>query len=99
MSLTNEDLLAISEMLDKKLQPVNHRLDKLQPVNHRLDKLDNTLNTLKFKQDHLSEKLNGLELTVKYSDHNIRRDIRSLHEDVDTIVEILRIHDMIPLAK
>ncbi len=89
MSLTNEDLLAISEMLDKKLQPVNHRLDKL----------DNTLNTLKFKQDHLSEKLNGLELTVKYSDHNIRRDIRSLHEDVDTIVEILRIHDMIPLAK
>lgn len=89
MSLTNEDLLAISELLDKKLQPVNHRLDKL----------DNTLNTLKFKQDHLSEKLNGLELTVKYSDHNIRRDIRSLHEDVDTIVEILRIHDMIPLAK
>ncbi len=86
MSLTNEDLLAISELLDKKLQPVNHRLDKL----------DNTLNTLKFKQDHLSEKLNGLELTVKYSDHNIRRDIRSLHEDVDTIVEILRIHDMIP---
>ena len=89
MSLTNEDLLAISELLDKKLQPVNHRLDKL----------DNTLNTIKFKQDHLSEKLNGLELTVKYSDHNIRRDIRSLHEDVDTIVEILRIHDMIPLAK
>ena len=89
MSLTNEDLLAISEMLDKKLQPVNHRLDKL----------DNTLNNLKFKQDHLSEKLNELELTVKYSDHNIRRDIRSLHEDVDTIVEILRIHDMIPLAK
>lgn len=89
MSLTNEDLLAISELLDKKLQPVNHRLDKL----------DNTLNNLKFKQDHLSEKLNGLELTVKYSDHNIRRDIRSLHEDVDTIVEILRIHDMIPLAK
>ncbi len=96
MSLTNEDLLAISEMMDKKLQLINNRLDAM---GKRFDKVDDTLNTLKFKQEHMSEKLDGLELTVKYSDHNIRRDIRSVHEDVDTIVEILKIHDMIPIAK
>ena len=89
----NELLSAISDMMDKKLD------ERLKPINDRLDKVEDTLNTMKFKQNHMSEKLDGLELTVKYSDHNIRRDIRSLHEDVDTVVEILRIHDMIPIAK
>ncbi len=89
----NELLSAISNMMDKKLD------ERLKPINDRLDKVEDTLNTMKFKQNHISEKLDGLELTVKYSDHNIRRDIRSLHEDVDTVVEILRIHDMIPIAK
>ena len=89
----NELLSAISNMMDKKLD------ERLKPINDRLDKVEDTLNTMKFKQNHISEKLDGLELTVKYSDHNIRRDIKSLHEDVDTVVEILRIHDMIPIAK
>ena len=30
MSLTNEDLLALSKMMDKKLQPINDRLDKIE---------------------------------------------------------------------
>ena len=68
-------------------------------MNNRFDKVEDALNILKFMQAHMSENLDGLDLTVKYSDHNIRRDLKSLHEDVDTIVEILKIHDRIPLAK
>ncbi len=30
MSLTNEDLLALSNMMDQKLQPINDRLDKIE---------------------------------------------------------------------
>ena len=30
MSLTNEDLLALSKMMDQKLQPINDRLDKIE---------------------------------------------------------------------
>lgn len=30
MTLTNEDLLALSNMMDQKLQPINNRLDKIE---------------------------------------------------------------------
>ena len=30
MSLTNEDLSALSKMMDQKLQPINDRLDKIE---------------------------------------------------------------------
>ena len=73
--------------------------NQLSSMNNRFDKVEDALNILKFMPAHMSEKLDGLDLTVKYSDHNIRRDLKSLHEDVDTIVEILKIHDRIPLAK
>ena len=91
------------DTMDNRLDTMDNRFDKtdnrFDKMDKRFDKMEDTLNTIKFKQDHMSEKLNGLELTVKYSDHNIRCNIRNLHEDIDTIVEILRIHDMIPIAK
>lgn len=89
MALTSEDLLAISEMMDKKLQPINDRLDKV----------DDSLNTLKYNQEHMSEKLKGIEVTMNYNDYHLSHDIKKLHEDVDTIAEILKINDMIPVAK
>lgn len=78
MSLTNEDLLAISEMMDKKLEPIN-----------------DTLNTLKFNQEHISEKLKGIEVTMNYNDYHLSHDIRKLQEDVNTISWILKINKMI----
>lgn len=95
----NELLLAMS----KQLETINKRFDKvedrLDAMNQRFDKMDDALNTIKFKQNHMSEKLDGLETTVKYIDLNIRRDIKILTINVDTIVEILKIHNMIPIAK
>lgn len=89
----NELLSAISAMMDKKLD------ERLKPINDRLDKVDDTLNTLKFNQEHMSEKLKGIEVTMNYNDHHLSHDIKKLQEDVDTITEILKIHDMIPIAK
>lgn len=85
MSLTNEDLSAISNLLT--------------PIYDRLDKVDDTLNTLKFNQEHITEKLKGIEVTMNYDDYHLSHDIKKLHEDVDTIAEILKINNMIPIAK
>lgn len=85
MSLTNEDLSAISNLLT--------------PIYDRLDKVDDTLNTLKFNQEHITEKLKGIEVTMNYNDYHLSHDIKRLHEDIDTITEILKINNMIPIAK
>lgn len=82
----NELLSAISDMMDKKLD------ERLKPVN-------DALNTLKFNQEHMSEKLKGIEVTMNYNDYHLSHDIKKLQEDVDTIAEILKINNMIPVAK
>lgn len=92
MSLTNEDLLAISNLL----KPINDRLDAMDK---RFDKINDTLNTLKFNQEYITEKLKGIEVTMNYNDYHLSHDMKKLQEDVDTIAEILKINDMIPIAK
>lgn len=88
----NELLLAISDMMDKKLD------ERLKPINNRLDKMDDTLNTLKFNQEHMAEKLKGLEVTMNYNDYHISHDVKKLQEDVETLAEVLRINNMIPVS-
>ena len=43
MSLTTEDLQAISDLMDKKLEPINNRLDKMD---ERLDNIENRLEVI-----------------------------------------------------
>lgn len=81
----NELLSAISNMMDKKLD------EHLKPIN-------DTLNTLKFNQEHMAEKLKGLEVTMNYNDYHISHDIKKLKEDVETLTEVLRINKMIPVS-
>ena len=102
----DERLKPVNDRLDKiddHLDKVDDRLDKmddrLDKMDDRLDKADDTLNTLKFSQEHITEKLKGIEVTMNYNDYHLSHDIKRLHEDLDTITEILKINNMIPIAK
>ena len=102
----NDRLDKIDDRLDKmddRLDKMDDRLDKmddrLNKMDDRLDKADDTLNTLKFSQEHITEKLKGIEVTMNYNDYHLSHDIKRLHEDLDTITEILKINNMIPIAK
>lgn len=90
--MTNNELLfAISE----QLKTMNDRLDAMDK---RFDKVDDTLNTLKFNQDHITEKLKGLEVTMNYNYYHISHDVKKLQEDTETVAEVLRINKMIPVS-
>lgn len=55
MSLTAEDLQAISDLMDKKLEPVNNRLDRMEC---RLDNMENKL-------EHIEERIEVIEENVE----------------------------------
>lgn len=83
MALTNEDLQAIGKLLDSKLD------ERLKPINDRLD-------VIELKQDRTSKKLDDLQLDVKIAERDIRRDIHSLNDQMETVIEVLKQHELIP---
>ena len=93
MALTNEDLKAIAELMDQKLEPINNRLDQMD---NRLDKMDNRLDLIELKQDRTSKKLDDLQLDVKIAERDIRRDIHTLNDEMETVIEVLKLNEMIP---
>ena len=95
----DDHLDKVDDRLDKMDDRLNKMDDHLDKMDDRLDKADDTLNTLKFSQEHITEKLKGIEVTMNYNDYHLSHDIKRLHEDLDTITEILKINNMIPIAK
>lgn len=107
MALTKEDLNAISQLMDEKLKPVNNRLDKMDgrfdkmdgrlgKVENRLDKMDNRLDIIELKQDRTAKKLEDLRLDIAISERDIRRDIHELKDATETIIEILKMNELLP---
>lgn len=63
MALTYEDLQAISDLMDNKLQPINGRLDKIE---NRLDKVESEVSSVKANQLEMRKEV--LELKRKVDD-------------------------------
>ena len=68
MALTNHDLMAISQLMDQKIQPIHHRLDcidgRLDQVDNRLDRLESNVSALKVGQIDLRQCLKEVNLKV-----------------------------------
>lgn len=69
-------------------------LKELEKMNNRLDKIDNRLDIIELKQNKLSSKLEDVQLDIKLSERNIRRDIHLLKDENETIIEILKINEL-----
>lgn len=78
--MDNELLQAISDMMDKKLEPINQRLDIIE-----------------YKEDRNSKKLDDLQLDMRLAERDIRKDIHTLRDEMDTVIELLKIHKMIQI--
>ena len=101
LRMNNEELLtAISDIIDQKLdQKLDEKLDqkldekfdqKLQPIYARLDNLE-------LKQDRTMKKLDDFQLDMKVSERNINRNIHKLQDEMDTVVNVLKLHELVPV--
>lgn len=86
-----------SEKLDKLLESINSINGRLDKVELHLGKVDQRLDVIDFKQDRTAKKLDDLQLDVKLSERDIRRDIHILRDEMDTVIELLKIHNIVPL--
>ena len=103
MALTKEDLLAIKELLKpihNRLDSMDSRLDKMDDrfdsMDGRLDSMDGRLDVIEMKQGITAKKLDDLLLNVKIFERDIRRDIHILNDEMETVVEKLKQHELLP---
>ncbi len=78
-----------SEKLDKLIETVSQMQD-------RFDKIDNRLDIIELKQDRTTKKLEDLRLDVAIAERDIRRDIHELKDEMETVIEVLKMNELIP---
>ncbi len=75
MALTNHDLMAISQLMDQKVQPIHHRLDcmdgRLNRIDERLDHMDSRLNRMDERLDHMDERLDHMDERLDHMDERL----------------------------
>lgn len=90
----------LTDIISEQIKPVCQRLDKmderLDGMDKRFEKLEGTVSSIRAQQSRDSRKLSDLQLDVKVSERNIRRDIYHLNDEMDTVIEALRQQGMIP---
>lgn len=88
------------DKMDGRLDKMDSRLDKMDgrlgKVENRLDKMDNRLDIIELKQDRTAKKLEDLRLDIAISERDIRRDIHELKDATETIIEILKMNELLP---
>ncbi len=73
MTLTNEDLLALSQMMDTKLDT------KLQPIEKKLDAVEDRMTNLEDRMTNLEDRMTNLE--TRFAD--LEKRVASLEKDVN----------------
>ncbi len=99
--MDNEQLMqALSGLLDEKLQPIKDRLDKIEgrldKVEGHMGKMEGRLNVVEVLQRRTTKKLDDLRLDMMVFQRNVRQDIHDLGDQMETVVEILKINEILP---
>ena len=83
MALTNEDLQAIAQLLDSKLD------ERFQPINHQISKLDERFQPINNQIDGLKSDLKQTERVLK---NEIRKECSLVLDEVERVHNILDKH-------
>ena len=88
------------DTIDGRLDTMDGRLNtmdgRLNVMDVRLNVMDDCIKVIKFKVDRNSERISNLSLDMKVLERNIRTDLRKLSDENETIIEILKIRDILP---
>lgn len=66
--------------------------DSMEMFQKILDRLD----IIEHKQDRTDKKVDDLRLDVAVAERDIRRDIHELKDEMETVIEVLKMNELLP---
>ena len=102
--MSNEELLqAISDMMDQKLEEkLEEKLDKKldEKLDKKLDeKLDQKLAPIYTRLDNIESQYNSFYLEFKGFERNISKSVYTLQDEMETVIEILKLNELVPSVR
>ncbi len=96
--LTKDDLQAISDLMDRKLdEKLDERFEReLSPIKQELKELKGSVNLLNVKVDRNTRKLKEMDLSMKNIKFDNDRKFARLQDGMDTVEQVLRMNRFIP---
>ncbi len=100
----------LKEMLESMDSKFDNRMKAMDSrFNNKLESMDEKLNTIQkelannkeemkvmnYKLDRHTEKIENLDLRLRNAEANIRKDVRKLSDENETIIEVLRQRDFL----
>ena len=70
--------------------------EDLSAINELLKPINDRLDIIEIKQDRTAKKLEDLRLDVAIAERDIRRDIHELKDEMETVIEVLKMNELIP---
>lgn len=70
--------------------------EDLSAINELLKPINDRLDIIELKQDRTAKKLEDLRLDVAVAERDIRRDIHELKDEMETVIEVLKMNELIP---
>lgn len=70
--------------------------EDLSAINELLKPINDRLDIIELKQDRTTKKLEDLRLDVAVAERDIRRDIHELKDEMETVIEVLKMNELIP---
>ena len=70
--------------------------EDLSAINELLKPINDRLDIIELKQDRTAKKLEDLRLDVAIAERDIRRDIHELKDEMETVIEVLKMNELIP---
>ena len=71
-------------------------MEMFQKILDRLNKMDSRFDILEHKQDRTEKKVDSLRLDVAVAERDIRRDILELKDEMETVIEVLKMNELVP---
>ncbi len=95
--LTNDDILMISDLMDKKLKPIEMRFDQMQgQMDLRFDLIQNQINHMNLlMENNILPRLQNIESCYvdTYSRYVVKmEEMDSLKLDMDVVKDVLKEH-------
>lgn len=76
------------------------KTDILESMDSKLDEklkgIKEEIQIINYKLDISNKKIDDLDLRVRISESNIRKDIKKLSDENETMIEVLKQHELLP---